>query len=84
VNDWGPTLAGIVAGNAYFQIGESGVPTSANCSYLSPVSTDYAALAAGAILAYQGSKLNSPWVSFIGAAIASIHVRQFAAHKVTK
>jgi hypothetical protein len=80
-----PALAAIVGtalGAAYFSFSESSVPKDSNCSYLAPWTTDLAAWLAGAALLQRGWKLGDPLISFIGSLIISIHVGQFAAHKV--
>jgi hypothetical protein len=76
-----PVMAGVIGGSLYFSEGEKGIPTDSNCSYLAPVSTDVAALVAGLYLASRGTTAGEPWVAFIGAAVAAIHVRQFIDHK---
>lgn len=76
-----PVALGAIGGSLYFSEGEKGIPTEANCSYLAPVSTDVAALAAGSYLAYRGTSLGEPLVAIIGAAVATVHVRQFLDHK---
>ena len=76
-----PVFFGVLAGSVYFSEGEKGIPTEANCSYLSPVSTDLAALIAGVYLANEGTNTKRAGVAFIGAAVATIHVRQFLDHK---
>jgi hypothetical protein len=78
------TIAGTVAGAAYFAMGESGVPKESNATYLNPVSTDIAAWVFGAVLVWKGFKYNDGGISFIGSTVISIHVSQFAAHKVIK
>lgn len=75
-------VAGTVLSALYFREGERGIPREANCSYLSPWTTDVAAWAAGAALIFIGARNESPTTSFLGAAIATLHVAQFAAHKV--
>jgi len=76
------TILGMAAGGAYFFEGERGITADENCSYLSPWTTDALAWIGGAILVYKGHEHNDPLVSFIGSTVASIHVAQFAAHKV--
>ena len=78
----GAVVAGPAAAALYFREGERGIPATANCSYLSPWTTDAAAWAAGAVLIWRGLENEDPWVTFAGAAIATLHVAQFAAHKV--
>ena len=80
------TALAVVGGTAlaalYFRESERGIPAEANCSYLSPWTTDVAAWGAGATLVWLGYRHESFLVSFLGAAIATLHVAQFAAHKV--
>lgn len=76
--------AGVAAGLTYFAIGERGIPTDSNCSYLAPVSTDILALAAGAYLIAAAPAARSAGVAFIGGAIAAVHAAQFAKHKAGK
>ena len=76
-----PVLVGVAAGSLYFEEGEKGIPKDSNCSYLSPASTDAAALVAGLFLSYRGTELGEPLVAFIGAGIAAVHVRQYLHHK---
>ncbi len=78
---WG-TLGGTIAGTAYFYLSESGVPKESNASYLSPISTDIIAWGFGALLIYKGYRYKDPTLSFIGSTVISIHISQFAAHKV--
>jgi hypothetical protein len=75
-------VAGTVLSAAYFRESERGIPKESNCTYLAPWTTDVAAWAAGAALIFLGAKNESPTTSFLGAAIATLHVAQFAAHKV--
>jgi hypothetical protein len=74
--------AGTVAAGLYFREGEKGIDRESNCTYLSPWTTDVAAWGAGATLIWLGYKHESWLISFLGAAIATLHVAQFAAHKV--
>lgn len=78
------TIAGLAAGTVYFIVGESGVPKESNATYLNPVSTDVAAWAFGALVILKGYKHRDSLLTFIGASIVSIHVSQFAAHKIIK
>jgi hypothetical protein len=73
--------AGTVAAGLYFREGERGITADQNCSYLSPWTTDLAAWGAGATLIWLGYRHESFLISFMGAAIATLHVAQFAAHK---
>ncbi len=74
--------AGTVGAALYFREAERGISAESNCSYLSPWTTDLAAWGAGATLIWLGYKHESFLISFMGAAIAALHVAQFAAHKV--
>lgn len=74
--------AGTVAAGLYFREGERGIDRESNCTYLSPWTTDVAAWGAGATLIWLGYRHQSFLISFLGAAIATLHVAQFAAHKV--
>ncbi len=74
-------VSGTVLAGIYFWTSESTVPREANCSYLAPASTDLMAWGCGAVLIYLGHKHGSPVVVFLGAAIATLHLAQFAAHK---
>ena len=76
------TTLGLAAGVGYFLEGEKGIPKESNCSYLSPWTTDALAWLGGAILVTRGFKHDDPMTAFIGATVASIHIAQFAAHKV--
>ena len=78
------TLAGGIAGALYFRVEESGVPKESNAQYLAPVSTDILAWAFGAALVWKGYRYDDPVISFVGASVVSIHISQFAAHKVIK
>jgi hypothetical protein len=73
--------AGTVAAGLYFREGERGSTADQNCTYLSPWTTDVAAWGAGATLIWLGYRHQSWLISFLGAAIATLHVAQFAAHK---
>ena len=81
----GPGLAA-VAGTAtaalYFNEGERGIPAESSCTYLAPWTTDAAAWLIGAVLLARGIQQNDPVIAFAGAAVATLHVAQFAAHKV--
>ena len=74
-------LGGVVGAYTYFQISESSQPKDSNCSYLAPVSTDVLAVAAGAIVAYKGTVLKEPVLTFVGAAVLGIHFFQFNHYK---
>ena len=50
-------------------------------TYLSPWTIDLAAWGAGATLIWLGYRHRSPLVSFLGAAIAALHVASFVKHK---
>ncbi len=76
------TTLGLAAGVGYFMEAEKGIPADSNCSYLSPWTTDAAAWLFGAVLVNKGFKHDDPMVAFIGATVASIHIAQYAAHKV--
>jgi hypothetical protein len=66
----------------YFADSERGIPRESNCTYLAPWTTDVAAWAAGATLIYLGHRNKSPTTTFIGSAVATLHIAQFAAHKI--
>jgi len=72
---------GTIAAGLYFREAERGITADQNCSYLSPWTTDLAAWGAGATLIWLGYRHQSFLISFMGAAIATLHVAQFAAHK---
>lgn len=74
--------AGTVLAGVYFWDSERGISREDNCTYLAPWTTDVAAWAAGAALIFIGHRNGSPTTSLIGAAIATLHVAQFASHKV--
>lgn len=74
--------AGTIAAGLYFKEAERGITQDANCTYMSPWTTDLAAWGAGATLIWLGYRHESWLISFMGAAIATLHVAQFAAHKV--
>lgn len=74
--------AGTAIGAGYFAISESGVPKESNCTYLAPWTTDFAAWLAGIVLIKKGLDYQDPMITFIGSLVVSIHVAQFAAHKV--
>ena len=76
-----PFALGSGAAWLYFQESESSVPADSNCSYLAPASTDLFAALAGAYLGYYGSRNDAPMVSFIGAAVLTIHALQWHHHK---
>lgn len=76
--------AGSVAGLLYFYLAESGVPKGSNAQYLAPASTDVLAWGFGALVTYKGMQARDPLLAFAGSAIVSIHVAQFAAHKIIK
>lgn len=78
------TLAGSAAGAVYFAVGESGVPKESNASYLSPALTDIAAWIFGGLVVCRGYVHGDGLLTFIGSSVISIHVSQFAAHKVIK
>lgn len=75
------TIARVIAGGAYFLIGESSIPKESNCAYLAPWTTDLLAWVGGAVLIYKGFEHDDSLVAFIGSTVASIHVYQFGAHK---
>ena len=77
-------VAGSVVAIVYFNEGERGITADQNCTYLSPWTTDAAAWLIGAALLWRGIKTDDPLVTFAGAAVASIHVAQFAAHKALR
>ena len=66
----------------YFAEGERGITKDASCTYLAPWTTDAAAWVIGAALLMRGLQTGDPLVTFAGAAVATLHVAQFAAHKV--
>ena len=66
----------------YFAEGERGITKNASCTYLAPWTTDAAAWVIGAALLMRGLQTADPLVTFAGAAVATLHVAQFAAHKV--
>lgn len=74
--------AGTALAAFYFWDSERGIPRESSCTYMAPWTTDVAAWAAGAALIFVGHRNKSPTTSFIGAAIATLHVAQFASHKV--
>jgi len=74
---------GTAAACAYFSVSERGIPKESNCSYLAPASTDFAAWIIGGLVAWRGVVNDDPLVAFAGATMATIHVCQFAAHKVS-
>ena len=76
------TVLGTIAGGLYFWLEESGVPTESNAQYLAPWTTDLLAWISGAVLIAQGIRHNDGIITFIGSSVASIHLAQFAAHKV--
>ena len=76
------TIAGTVGGVVYFNIAEGKNLKDSNASYLSPVMTDILAWLGGAFLIYKGHKLKDGTLSMIGSTVVTIHVCQFAAHKV--
>jgi hypothetical protein len=78
------TIAGMIAGSAYFALSERDVPKDSNCSYLAPWTTDLIAWVGGALMMYKGFEHDDNLVSFFGSTVASIHVCQYAAHKVIK
>ena len=75
-------IAGSVAGLGYFYTQESGIPKSSNAQYLAPISTDILAWIFGGVVMYKGFQKNDGTLTFIGSSIVSIHLSQFAAHKV--
>ncbi len=77
-------IAGSAVAVAYFAEGERGITADENCTYLAPWTTDAAAWILGAALLFRGINTRDPLVTFAGAAVASIHVAQFAAHKVLR
>ena len=74
-------LLGILGGIFYFQIGESGIKKSENCSYLAPISTDVLAFIGGIILQQQGYKNDLKLVEAIGTTVTVIHIQQYLKHK---
>lgn len=68
---------GAALGGVYFWYGEAHQEKEANCSYLAPPSTDAMAMAAALYLVHRGNRVNEPWISAIGGAIAGIHTGQF-------
>lgn len=78
------TLLGFGAAALYFNESERDIPKEANCSYLAPASTDAIAWVMGAALVWRGVKHNDPLVAFTGSAIASLHMAQYGAHKVSQ
>ena len=81
-----PAKTAAVLGSAtaalYFADGERGITKNASCTYLAPWTTDAAAWVIGAALLMRGLQTADPLVTFAGAAVATLHVAQFAAHKV--
>lgn len=75
------TLAGGIAGAVYFNIGESGVPKNSNATYLNPILTDVLAWGFGGLMIWKGFEYDDPLICFVGAAVVSIHISQFASHK---
>lgn len=76
------TVLGTVAGGLYFWLEESSIPKESNAQYLSPWTTDLLAWICGATLVTQGLRYRDGIITFIGSSIVSIHLAQFAAHKV--
>ena len=75
--------AGLVMGAVYFTIGESSIPKDSKCDYLTPWTTDAIAWLFGIATTHYGFKYKEPILLFMGASVASIHVIQFAVHKVS-
>lgn len=73
---------GVIASLVYFQYVEKGIPTGSSCTYLSPWTTDLFAGLSGLWLVHRGFKHKDGMVTAIGMGVASLHVAQFAAHKV--
>lgn len=76
------TVLGTVAGGLYFWLEESSVPKESNAQYLAPWTTDLLAWVSGAVLITQGLRYRDGIITFIGSSIISVHLAQFAAHKV--
>ncbi len=72
----------MVMASAYFIIGESTIDRDSNCVYLSPWTTDLMAWIFGLGVCYYGFKYSEPILVFLGSSVATLHVAQFAAHKV--
>jgi len=76
------TITGTIAGGIYFWLTERSIAKESNCQYLAPWTTDLIAWVGGAFLIYKGYQFNDGWISLVGSTVASVHVAQFAAHKV--
>ncbi len=72
----------MVTASIYFVIGESNIPTDSKCEYISPWTTDMFAWCFGIGVCYFGYKYEEPLLVFMGGSVATLHVAQFAAHKV--
>lgn len=83
LNPYLAMFLGTAAASAYFAVSERGIPKESNCSYLAPASTDFAAWIIGGLVAWRGVVHKDPLIAFAGATMATIHVAQFAAHKVS-
>lgn len=76
------TILGSALGATYFWVYESSIPKTSSCTYMSPWTTDLYAWLTGAWLIHRSSVYNDGILSLIGATIMSLHVAQYAAHKV--
>tara|TARA_R110000744_G_scaffold369241_1_gene479369 strand:+ start:40 stop:312 length:273 start_codon:yes stop_codon:yes gene_type:complete len=72
----------MIMASTYFLIGESTIPKDSNCVYLSPWTTDLMAWIFGIGVCYYGFKYEEPILIFLGGSVATLHIAQFAAHKV--
>ena len=72
----------MIMASTYFIIGESTIPKDSNCVYLSPWTTDLMAWIFGIGVCSYGFKYEEPILIFLGGSVATLHVAQFAAHKV--
>tara|TARA_Y100000361_G_scaffold153761_1_gene176515 strand:- start:1580 stop:1855 length:276 start_codon:yes stop_codon:yes gene_type:complete len=72
----------MIMASTYFIIGESTIDKDSNCVYLSPWTTDLMAWLFGLGVCYYGFKYSEPVLVFLGGSVATLHVAQFAAHKV--
>jgi hypothetical protein len=75
-------ILGSALGAIYFYFYEAKTPRESSCTYLSPWTTDLFAWLGGSWLVHR-SYIHDDWIlAFIGMTAASLHVAQFAAHKV--
>ena len=74
-------LLGLAGGTAWYLIGESAIPTDANCTYLASPWTDVLVVGLGAVSLRQAYKKDEALYGFIGSSIMAIHALQFVCHK---